>query len=234
MLLRHLIQASAAAAYAVTGSVRPTESLPNVSTLDARCTVSLSDASHAYTAPIRVDGEFHFHDVDAGSYLLSTHCPSHSFLPLRVDVGQSQSTASRSQLDATAAADGQEAADDAQPDDVVVYRTTRGGEWNAVLGREPYPINLLAVGAREYYASAQSFSVYKLLKNPMVLLGIFGAFTVFVMPQIVQWIDPEGAEEMHRIRAEKAKEAANARPKDNPVEKLQNFDVSGWLAGKQK
>ncbi|BFZ55506.1 hypothetical protein PYCC9005_002547 [Savitreella phatthalungensis] len=211
---------------AVIGRIVESQLLPDVSGLPYDCRVRLSNGEHTYTAPVRADGGFSFGGVAKGSFLLQTQCGMYGVMPLRVDVGQTQSSA-----------DELAGAVDGAVGDVAVYRTLRGGEWSAVQGRLDHPITLEVHRTFDYYTPPPTFNPLGMLKNPMVLAGIFIVLSLFVMPKFVQWIDPEGVAEMNRIKDEKAKEAAvkaRTQRQTNPsAEQLANFDVSGWLAGKK-
>lgn len=83
-----------------------------------------------------------------------------------------------------------------------------------------------------------TFNPLLMLKNPLVLIGLTMAATVFGLPALTKMLDPEGIEEMERIKKERADAAKSnqggQQAIDSPVvEKLQNFDLSGWLAGKK-
>lgn len=184
--------------------------------LPANTDIILRSATHELKAPLFQSGEFRFDHVETDSYVLLVYCKSHAFAPLRVDVTQSSSPTTND-------------------DDVRVFKTTRGTAWSQVGPRQTYPIVLKPTGVLDYYILRPSFNLLPMLKNPMVLIGILMVASILGLPKLTQLLDPEGVEEMERIKAERVTAAKNqpAQPVNKNVEAFQNFDVSGWLAGKK-
>jgi hypothetical protein len=60
--------------------------LPHPSNLPSSTTATLTTLFAHFSAPLRVDNTFDFRNVSTGSYLLDIKCPTHGFMPLRVDV----------------------------------------------------------------------------------------------------------------------------------------------------
>lgn len=60
--------------------------IPYPATLPPSTTASLTTLFASHTAPLRTDNAFSFRNVTPGSYLLDIRCPTHVFLPYRVDV----------------------------------------------------------------------------------------------------------------------------------------------------
>ncbi|KAK9465573.1 hypothetical protein V1512DRAFT_228293 [Lipomyces arxii] len=141
------------------------------------------------------DGEaFLFSNVTEGSYVLSVHSIEHVFPVFRIDV-----------LDGG----------------VEVFLTHKGSEWDVKGNRQPYPIELKPLGSAIYYQNREGFNIFKLFKNPMLIVALLTLIMVVVVPKIASSIDPEELKEM-QSQAVSMPSVSNAM----------NFDVAGYLAGK--
>ena len=140
-------------------------------------------------------------DVEEGSYTLTLSSQLLDCTPLRVDVSRF---------------------------DVAVYTAPLG---LPSIKRNPqaYPIHL-AVTVKET-TKQERFNPLSILRNPMVGIGIVMVISLFGIPRLTAYLDPEGIAEMERIKAERAN--AGQETQSEAVSKITNFDVSGWLAGKK-
>jgi len=62
----------------------------------------------------------------------------------------------------------------------------------------PYPILLTAHAKYEYFEKQQGFAFSSILKNPMMLMMIFSVGLMFVMPMMMDNLDPEDKERMQK------------------------------------
>jgi len=62
----------------------------------------------------------------------------------------------------------------------------------------PHPLILTAHATYNYFIQKPGFSIFSLLKNPMVLMMIFGIFLMLIMPSMMENLDPEQKEQMQR------------------------------------
>ncbi|KAK9479454.1 hypothetical protein V1514DRAFT_327959 [Lipomyces japonicus] len=147
---------------------------------------------------------FTFLNVSEGSYLLSVNSIEQVFPNLRVDV---------------------------KPGAVEVFITYRGNEWDVKGARQPYPIELKPIHPAVYYQFREGFNVFKLFKNPMLLLSLFSLLMVFVLPKIKDSIDPE---ELAKIQQEQLKKAQSRSQATQSVPNPLNFDVASYLAGRSE
>lgn len=219
---------SACLAADVRGYFQPTAHLDAVTSLSPSTVLRLTDGRHEYTTSFLTSGEFVFRNVEASEYVLRVICGSHTFKPVKVVVrsgvpSQDSAVSPSTPLD--------------QADEVTAFRLVRGQAWSVPTVPLPYPLVVRAEGVVEYYDKRPTLDPLTILKNPMALIGIFMALSVFGLPALTKLLDPDGVEEMERIKREKAEQQRQARADepvvDNPVEKFTNFDVSGWLAGKK-
>jgi len=54
-----------------------------------------------------------------------------------------------------------------------------------------YPLQLEPMTKLRYFEEREKFDPTSYLKNPMVMMGLMAAFMAFVMPKMVENIDPE-------------------------------------------
>lgn len=82
-----LASAALAAAHSLTISIPSVPALQNPWTLPPTTHATLNSLSTRHSAPLTDRNTMTFHNLTApGSYLLDIHCPSHAFIPFRVDV----------------------------------------------------------------------------------------------------------------------------------------------------
>lgn len=159
--------------------------------------------SPIYAATSQFD--FEVPDTVPASYVLRVTCRDYKFARYRVEVNDT--------------------------DTINVYKDILGTEFTRRY-EQAYPVELQAIEAYDHSEPGKP-SITSFLKNPMIWLGVVMVFSLFGIPALTKYLDPEGMAEMERIKAERKKQGPGEK-KDNPVQNLQDFDVSGWLAGKKK
>ncbi|KAI9901642.1 hypothetical protein N3K66_003459 [Trichothecium roseum] len=198
---------------------------PNPFTLPASTHATLTTARFRLAAPLSAVNTFVFHNVTPGSYLADVHCPTDGFAPLRIDVkGGSDSDSGIAEA----------------------WETYRGNEWDnkgerleVKEGSAGLGVEIKASGRKNYYSERAKFSVFTILKNPMILMGGVSMLLFIGMPKILENMDPE-------IKAE-----FEARQKEGPMSSLMggggggsgaggqqnpigDFDMAAYLAGSNK
>ncbi|RYP52593.1 hypothetical protein DL768_002243 [Monosporascus sp. mg162] len=190
--------------------------LPNPHALPPgdRTRATLTRLGASYAAPLSAAGTFVFRNVTPGSYLADVHSATHGFAPLRVDV---------------------DATPEGQTRGVRAWETFRGNAWEhrgeevrrtAAVGA--FPVRVL--GKKVFFVERGSFSVFGILKNPMILMSLVSLGLFVGLPKLMENMDPE-------MRAEFEKQQQS-----NPMNSLMsggqpsggNFDVAGFLAGHNK
>ncbi|RXK41400.1 hypothetical protein M231_01305 [Tremella mesenterica] len=83
----------------------------------------------------------------------------------------------------------------------------------------PYPIEIRAMGKENYFIPVGGVNVFGMLKSPMILMMLFSAGMMFVMPKLMSSMD---------LDPEMAKEMAQTRKK---MQSMQNMDLVGSLSG---
>lgn len=138
--------------------------------------VKLSLNAGEHTAYSRRDGSFSFHDVSPGVYLLDVLSVTHMFGQVRVSV---------------------------QEDRVRAIAYAFPGAEKELTG---YPVTLRAHAKYQYFEKRAPLSFRHLLKNPMMLMGLFMVAVMFFMPKMMENMDPE---QMREMQAEMAKNQAD-------------------------
>ncbi|KAJ9141892.1 ER membrane protein complex subunit-like protein [Pleurostoma richardsiae] len=203
--------------------VPASHALPNPWSLPPSTHATLSSLHQPRrSAPLTTANGFVFRDVAPGSYLLDVHCPTHAFAPLRVDVLE--------QPPAGAGAEDGKAR-------VKVWETYRGNDWDnrgEVLPADGEGVfEVRPLGGKNYFMERSKFSVFSILKNPMILVGLVSMGLFFGMPYLVDNMDPEMREEWEKSQKSNPMNSlmGGAQPGQNP---MGNFDMAAFLAGSQK
>ncbi|KAI1632618.1 hypothetical protein F4809DRAFT_626753 [Biscogniauxia mediterranea] len=172
----------------VTLTIPPSPQLPNPAALPPSTHATLSQLGDGrrglLRAPLDASNAFVFRNVTPGSYLGDVHCGAYGFAPLRVDV------------DVVEGSGGDSAGV------VRVWETFRGNDWdnrgeevkklgagNGGGGKAGFPVKVL--GPKVYYMERGSFSVFGILKNPMILMGLVSMALFVGLPKLVENMDPE-------------------------------------------
>ncbi|KAI1353306.1 hypothetical protein F5Y01DRAFT_277563 [Xylaria sp. FL0043] len=207
---------SPASAATITLSIPASPQIPNPAALPPSTHASLTALGAAFQAPLTTANTFIFRNVTPGSYLCDVHCATHGFAPLRVDV-----------LSATAGEDG-------EVGQLRVWETFRGNDWENK-GEEikaadgaAFPVKVL--GSKVYYTERGSFSIFSILKNPMILMGLVSLAIFIGMPKLMENMDPEMRAEFEEQSKKNPMNSliSGPQPGSNP---MGNFDVAGFLAG---
>jgi hypothetical protein len=59
-----------------------------------------------------------------------------------------------------------------------------------------YPLVLKAIATYQYFEEKKGFSIFSILKNPMVMMMGFSAVLMFLMPKMMEGLEPEEKERM--------------------------------------
>lgn len=89
-----------------------------------------------------------------------------------------------------------------------------------------HPLELVALATMDYFEPRQSFSPFRMLKNPMVLLMLVSVLMMVVMPNMMNNLDPEQKEQMKK----------QMEMQQDPTKMLSSLwsDLSGSKAGAVK
>ncbi|KAK9461369.1 uncharacterized protein V1516DRAFT_675770 [Lipomyces oligophaga] len=176
------------------------ETAPGIKYDPSMTKITLRSSTAIHTTTLKRSSSiaaFAFPNVTIGSYMLYVSNPDHIFPVLRVDISDA---------------------------DVAIYQAHRGNDWTVTGPRVAYPIELKPIGPAVYYVPRESFNVLKLFKNPMLLVSLVTLVMVFVMPKMLNSLEPEQLKDLQE-RHSKNQAVLNNR---NPM----NFDIASYLAGK--
>ncbi|CAO3647737.1 unnamed protein product [Cunninghamella blakesleeana] len=132
--------------------------------------------SGVYTAAVTEDGSFSFYNVAPGSYLLEIYNIDYIFPKLRVNVKENE-------------IDG-------------AYVGVGIG-WDKTGYAVPHPFVLKAKAEAEYFTPKQGFNVLGMFKNPMFLMLGFSGIMMFIMPKMLQNMDPEAMKELTQPQSDR-------------------------------
>lgn len=127
--------------------------------------------------------------------------------------------------------------DDGKPDndgDVVLkaWETFRGNDWDNKgegLQLTNRGFEAKCVGHKNYFTERQKFSVLSILKNPMILLGLFSMLIFVGMPKLMDNMDPELKAEWEEHQKNNPMNAVmGGGQQQNP---LGDFDLASYLSG---
>ncbi|CAK8677467.1 unnamed protein product [Clavelina lepadiformis] len=121
-----------------------------------------------YRGFIKVDGSFVVHNVPTGSYVLEVLSPTYLFEPIRIDVSAKGNIRARR-------------LNNLKP---------------SVVAQVRYPLEMKAVALAKYFQAREKFSIFDMLKNPMVLMMVLPLLVFAVLPKLVNTSDPEVRKEM--------------------------------------
>ncbi|KAL1958349.1 hypothetical protein VTO42DRAFT_4666 [Malbranchea cinnamomea] len=157
------------------------------------------------------------------SYLLDIHSRDYAFAPYRVDVAANGSVIGVWETFRGNAWENKGAKKS------VRASTTYGGATGSDDKGEGVVVEARVLGKKNFYEERPKFNPLSLLKNPMILLGIFALAVTFGMPYLIENMDPELREEFERQRSRGVlPRPGGGRAAPAPGA---NFDLAGWMAG---
>ena len=138
--------------------------LENVDKTPFNVTTRITLNNAEYTTYSRTDGSFIIYDVPPGIHQLDVHSTEYHFGQIKIQLLEES-------MDTPKCLE--------YPYPGAVKQVTK------------YPLVLYPYAKYEYFVKQRGFSPFALLKNPMVLMMIFGGIMTFVMPKMMEGLDPE-------------------------------------------
>ncbi|KAI0882430.1 uncharacterized protein GGS22DRAFT_169379 [Annulohypoxylon maeteangense] len=194
--------------------------LPNPHALPPSTHATLSSLQQSFTAPLSSTNDFAFRNVTPGSYLADIHCGTHAFAPLRVDVyaaegGEKEWTGLL----------------------VRAWETYRGNDWENKGAEAPrsggeygrFPVRVL--GPKEYFVERGSFSIFGILKNPMILMGLVSMVLFLGLPKLIDNMDPEMRAEWEEQQKKSPMGSLMGGGQQSGANPMGNFDMAAYMAG---
>jgi hypothetical protein len=151
--------------------------------------ITLNNAE--YTTYSRSDGSFVIYNVAPGIHQLDIHSATYHFGQVKVQMLEDSMDAPK----------------------CLEYAYPGSGK-TAV----KYPLVLTPHATYDYFEPQRGFSVFSMLKNPMVLMMLVSAGLMYGMPKMMEGLDPEEKEQMRK----------QMQAQSNPTEMLsQMFNMGG-------
>ena len=131
--------------------------------------LTLNDGTFStYTLP---DGSFTFHHVPPGVHLLDVQSREHHFSQVKIQL-----------------------LPEAMESPKCIEYIYPGAPKQTI----PHPIELTAHASYQYYEPRQGFNIFGIFKNPMLLMMLVMGGMMFMMPKMMENLDPEQQEQMKR------------------------------------
>ena len=177
------------AAQQVTTTLEGRLEFPDKTPFNITTRISLNNAE--YTTYSRSDGSFVIYNVPPGIHQIDIHSPSHHFGQVKVQLLEESMDAPK-----------------------CLEYTYPGAVKNPI----KYPLVLTPYATYDYFEPKRGFSIFGLLKNPMVLMMLVSAGLMMGMPKLMENLDPEEKEVMRK----------QMQAQSNPTEMLsQMFNMGG-------
>ncbi|KAL7537515.1 hypothetical protein ACHAXR_009802 [Thalassiosira sp. AJA248-18] len=144
---------------------------PNTSLNSTRITLNDGSKHSTYT---QHDGSFVFYRVPPGVHLLDVQSREHHFSQVKIQL-----------------------LEEAMDVPKCIEYVYPGAPKQAI----PHPLELTAHASYEYYEPRQGFSIFSILKNPMLLMMIVSVGGMVMMPKMMEGLDPEQKEQMQKQMA---------------------------------
>lgn len=162
---------------------------PDKSPFNITTRITLNNAEYATYS--RSDGSFVIYNVPPGVHQLDIHSVTYHFGQVKVQLLEDSMDAPK----------------------CLEYAYPGAGK-TAI----KYPLVLTPHATYDYFEPAKGFSIFSMLKNPMVLMMLVSAGLMFGMPKLMEGLDPEEKEQMRK----------QMQAQSNPTEMLsQMFNMGG-------
>ncbi|KAL2019435.1 hypothetical protein VTK56DRAFT_9640 [Thermocarpiscus australiensis] len=224
----------------ITLRIPPHPLLPNPHTLPSSTRATLSSLGKALAAPLSTVNTFVFRNVTPGSYLVDVHCPTHAFVPLRLDLAAARGDAA---ADGDTREDGQEEKKKKKKGglSVAAWETYRGNDWGNKGEAVPVAdevgrlggkvVDLQVGGEKGYFMERSRFSLMSIFSNPIILLSLVSMALFFGMPKLVENMDPEMRAEWEERQKDNPMNALLGGASGQQANPLSDFDMAAFLAG---
>ncbi|EEB05273.1 hypothetical protein SJAG_00277 [Schizosaccharomyces japonicus yFS275] len=159
----------------VKARIKSNSVLPSLNRLAVDTRVQLRSRDRTYLAPIQSNGIFEFVNVSDGTYALDVLSIEYEFAHFRVDVNGSM---------------------------VTPYYLTKGHSWTQTSKNLSYPFSVRALSQHTYLFQPRRFSLFRLLKSPMMLFSLAAVGMLLILPHMK--VDPalleQAQQEMQKKR----------------------------------
>eukprot|EP00568_Trieres_chinensis_P013777 CAMPEP_0183295848 /NCGR_PEP_ID=MMETSP0160_2-20130417/3652_1 /TAXON_ID=2839 ORGANISM="Odontella Sinensis, Strain Grunow 1884" /NCGR_SAMPLE_ID=MMETSP0160_2 /ASSEMBLY_ACC=CAM_ASM_000250 /LENGTH=287 /DNA_ID=CAMNT_0025457387 /DNA_START=53 /DNA_END=917 /DNA_ORIENTATION=+ len=151
-----------------TASIKGRLRLPDDKPLNTTL-ITLNDGQ--YSTYTQAHGDFVFHAVGPGVHVLEAHSPLHHFSQVKIQLLSESMEAPK-----------------------CIEYVYPGAPKQAI----PHPLLLTAHARYEYFEKRQGFSLFSILRNPMMLMMMFSVGLMLLMPKMMEGLDDDQKEQMKR------------------------------------
>ncbi|KAK9762671.1 hypothetical protein K7432_011374 [Basidiobolus ranarum] len=162
-------------AYTVEGTLADNEQLKDSFQLSPNVQVTLNKGE--FSAYVSKDGSFKIQNVPAGNWLLEVRDNINHYPKFRVETGHPSSKG------------------------VKVYYYLPSSEWDHRGSIIPYPLRISPFQKIEYFTAREGFSISSLFANPMMLMMGVSVIMMFLLPKMMDNIDPDALKEIQENQA---------------------------------
>jgi hypothetical protein len=170
VLVFHFYHAAAAISAESTMTIEGHLQYPDETPFNVTTRISMNHGE--YTTYSRTDGNFTIHNVKPGVHIIDVHSPTHHFSQVKCRF---------------------------KPD--AIDEPIFGCLEYPYPGATKIPVKkhlvLTALATYEYFEMKRGFSVFGILKNPMMLMMLFSVGLMYFMPKMMEGLEPE---ERERVR----------------------------------
>jgi len=181
---------TATATTATTTTLEGRLNFPDMSGYDTTTRITLNNGE--YTTYARSDGSFRIYNVPSGIHQLDIDSTIYHFGQVKIQL-----------------------LDDSMDAPKCLEYAFPGAAKRAI----KYPLNLSPKATKDYFQVKKGFSILALFKNPMVLMMVFSAGMMIMMPKMMEGLDPE----------EKARMKQQMQAQQDPTKMLSQMwgDITG-------
>jgi hypothetical protein len=160
----HLISVSTRVNYSLAQTTNIEGRLANNDRTPFNSTTKITLNNAEFTTYSRTDGTFTIYNVPPGIHQLDIQSTNYHFGQIKIQLLE---------------------------DSMDVPKCLEYAYPGAVKQFTKYPLVLYPFAKYQYFVQRRGFSLFSLLKNPMVLMMLFGGVMTFVMPKMMEGLDPE-------------------------------------------
>ena len=185
-----MVVSATAATAAPTTTLEGRLNFPDMSGYDTMTRITLNNGE--YTTYARSDGSFRIYNVPSGIHQLDIDSTIYHFGQVKIQLLEDSMDAPK-----------------------CLEYPFPGAAKRAI----KYPLSLSPKATKDYFQVKKGFSILALFKNPMVLMMVFSAGMMFMMPKMMEGLDPE----------EKARMKQQMQAQQDPTKMLSQMwgDITG-------
>jgi len=175
---------TAAAAATSYGNIEGILHLPDGATPLLNSTKISLDDGDRITYSKALDGSFIFYNVPPGIHLLDVHSHTFQYGQVKIQMLEKEETDDNNDDDESSG----------PPLPRCIEYIYPGAPKKVVA----YPLKLKAHAAYQYFEKKRGFSIFSILTNPMAMMMAFSVGMMFLMPKLMEGMDPEERAQMQK------------------------------------